>query len=48
MTDAEREAIRAAGREAAKNAPPLSEEQLEMARRDGCPIFNRKSDRGAA
>ena len=45
---AELERIVAAGREAAKDAPPLSAEQLEMLRRDRCPIFARNAERSAA
>ena len=48
MTPAERERIAAAGREAAKDAPPLSAEQLEMLRRDRCPIFARQTQASAA
>ena len=47
MSPAEREAIRAAGREVAKGAPPLPAEVLEMLRGDACPAI-RKSAAGAA
>lgn len=48
MTPAELERISAAGREAAKHAPPLSAEQVEMLRRDRCPIFARQTQRSAS
>lgn len=48
MTPAEREAIRAAACEAAKDAPPLRDEQIEMLRRDGFPFRQRAGQKAAS
>lgn len=47
MTADERDRIARAARAAAKDAPPLPSEALEMLRRDNCPVA-RTSERGAA